>query len=145
MQLKLMFDGGSRGNPGIAGCGFVVLRNDQITYQSWAYLGDNVTNNEAEYEGFCRCMQWLELNISTDDHILIQGDSLLVINQFKGEWEVRSENLKPFFKKSQYLATKIGIDHSNVQHILRKKNTIADALANQAMDEKACGELITDV
>ena len=50
----LRFDGGSRGNPGRAGCGFVILTsksNDTPICYDYKYLGNNVTNNYAEYNG----------------------------------------------------------------------------------------------
>ena len=46
----LMFDGGSRGNPGTAGAGFVIYKNDDEIFAGCAPLG-HATNNFAEYKG----------------------------------------------------------------------------------------------
>ena len=45
---KLQFDGGARGNPGVGGAGAVLYKNDQEEWSNKSYLGDNITNNQAE-------------------------------------------------------------------------------------------------
>jgi len=127
---KLMFDGGSRGNPGIAGAGYVIYENNIEIYSEACPIGINNTNNEAEYLGLIYGLQKaVELNIKD---ILINGDSKLIIEQVTGNWKVKSKNLISLCQKSQLLLH--NFNKYGFQHILRKYNKRADELANIAMD-----------
>ena len=88
----IMFDGGSRGNPGNSGCGFVIYdsENNEIDH-GYKNIGFN-TNNVAEYTAL-----YLALILARKkeyNNIIIKGDSMLVINQLKGVWKVKNANLK---------------------------------------------------
>jgi ribonuclease HI len=129
----LRFDGGSRGNPGRAGCGFVILTsktNDTPICYDYKYLGNEETNNYAEYNGLIMGLEdVIKHNIK---NIIIEGDSLLVINQLLGKWKVKSENLKPLYEKASTLLKEF--DNYTLKHIPRSQNKKADKLANNAMD-----------
>ena len=129
----LRFDGGSRGNPGRAGCGFVILTsksNDTPICYDYKYLGNNVTNNYAEYNGLIMGLEdVIKHNIK---NIIIEGDSLLVINQLLGKWKVKSENLKSLYEKASTLLKEF--DNYTLKHIPRSENKKADKLANNAMN-----------
>jgi ribonuclease HI len=131
----LRFDGGSRGNPGKSGCGFVIHKsktNDTQIYSDCCYLGDNQTNNYAEYNGIIMGLEKaIKLNIKS---IIIEGDSLLVINQLLGKWKVKSENIKILHEKADNLLKMF--DYYTLTHIPRSKNKIADELANNSMDNQ---------
>lgn len=98
--IVVIFDGGSRGNPG-QGYGSYALRwpgqSQQIVQLRF---GDRVTNNEAEYDTLIAALesilQRLEDSQAAPDtaKVEIRGDSLLVINQVKGEWEVKEQRLQ---------------------------------------------------
>lgn len=130
----LRFDGGSRGNPGIGGCGFVLIispntkQEEHITGAN--YLGNNVTNNYAEYSGIIQGLKCALREQVT--HIHIEGDSMLVISQLLGTWKVKSENIKHLYEKAFELLQLF--THYGLSHILRKENKEADKLANIAMD-----------
>ena len=131
-QWKLQFDGGSRGNPGVGGAGAVLYKNDQEEWSKTFYLGDNVTNNQAEYKGLIGGLK----HVSTLDlpNLLVEGDSNLVINQVSGTWRVKNDGLKILHDEVQEFINKI--KDIRFQHIPRNENKRADQLANEAMDKK---------
>jgi ribonuclease HI len=128
----LRFDGGSRGNPGLGGCGAVIYHNHEEIWSGYMFVGDNVTNNYAEYSGLILGLkQALELNIN---HLLVEGDSLLVINQLTNVYKCKSKNLLELNETAKQLATEF--TSISFQHILRNKNKRADQLANFAVDHQ---------
>ena len=98
--IVVIFDGGSRGNPG-QGYGSYALRwpgqSQQIVQLRF---GDRVTNNEAEYDTLIAAieaiLQRLEDSGATTKSakVEIRGDSLLVVNQVKGLWEAKEARLQ---------------------------------------------------
>ena len=141
ISYTLMFDGGSRGNPGPCGCGFVIYHGNKSIYEGSKYLGTN-TNNYAEYMGLISGLEMAnKMNIKT---ITIKGDSLLVIKQMRGEYNVNSDNLKHLHKRASDASSKLKTCH--FVHVKRELNKVADALANKSMDmNKEIIETITDV
>jgi len=131
-QWKLQFDGGSRGNPGVGGAGAVLYKNNHEEWSNTFYLGDNVTNNQAEYRGLIGGLK----HVSTLDlpNLLVEGDSNLVINQVSGSWRVKNDELKILHDEVQEYINKI--KDITFQHIPRNENKRADQLANEAMDRK---------
>lgn len=120
-------DGGSRGNPGISGCGYY----DSVTKIGWyKYLG-KMTNNEAEYNGLL-----LALEKCKDANMIIHSDSKLVVNHVNGIYQCKSENLIPLYKK--VMAEK---HRFQIKHVLRDKNKFADRLVNKAMDDQKSGSM----
>ncbi len=128
----LRSDGGSRGNPGPAGAGFVLIDPSGVTiHEGGRFLGD-ATNNVAEYEALLWGIQ-VALNAGVDD-ITIECDSELIVRQLSGRYRVKNPGLKPLFEQTRAL---LGSFRSfRVDHIPRARNTEADALANAAMDAK---------
>ena len=127
----IFFDGGSRGNPGPCGCGFVIMNNNEteIIAQGSEFLGKN-TNNYAEYMGMILGIQKaLELDI---ENLIIKGDSQLVIKQMLKQYSVKAPNLIPLYNQAKNLI--LGFQDTKFYHIKRNLNTLADKLANHAMD-----------
>jgi len=129
----LYFDGGSRGNPGIAGSGSFIanIRGNEVWADSY-FIGRNNTNNEAEYTGLLRGLQHLAKIVQTGHTITVRGDSELVIKQMRGEYKVSSPNLKPLWKECQRIANTL--PHIVYEHVPRAANAKADALSNIGMD-----------
>lgn len=126
----LMFDGGSRGNPGVCGSGFVLYENNTIIAQDARVVSRKNTNNYAEYMALIiGLIKAKSLNIK---HLLVKGDSQLVINQVTGKYKVNSDNLKPLYKDAITLINYFDI--ITFEHIKRDLNKVADKLANDAMD-----------
>lgn len=127
----LYFDGGSRGNPGPAGYGYVLEGPDGETLAADGHAIGTATNNVAEYRGIIAGMRHaVELGIR---HLRVFGDSKLVIEQVKGAWRVRAEGLRALHLEASELARQF--DSITFEHVRRAGNAEADRLANVAMDE----------
>lgn len=128
----LFIDGASRHNPGHAGAGVVVKKNDRVITMKGFYLGIK-TNNQAEYLALLLALFFITHTAKPDDTITLISDSLLLVKQFRGEYKVRNEGLKPLYVLAQKLAQPYTI---NIEHVLREDNIEADALANEGIDKK---------
>jgi ribonuclease HI len=133
----LRFDGGSRGNPGEAGCGAVIYANSKSTLKEvWCgyfYMGNSLTNNQAEYGGLIEGLkQCVTMKLKS---LEIQGDSQLIIRQVQGVYQCRNEKLKPLYQKVHKLLAKFS--SISFMHVRRAENARADALANTAMDKES--------
>lgn len=127
----LRTDGGSRGNPGIAGVGFELL-GETVDQSAGAYIGE-ATNNVAEY----RALLWgltnaLALGVRS---VRVQADSQLMVRQILGEYKVKAAELKPLFEEALGLLARF--DEYEITHIPRELNAEADRRANEAMDAKS--------
>lgn len=126
----LMFDGGSRGNPGPSGAGYVIYCYDEEIAYGFQYVGA-ATNNIAEYTGLiCGLLAAAEIGI---EKLVIKGDSLLVLNQLTGVWAIKAPNLVPLYDEAKGILAEYFPD-AIVQHVKRAHNKRADELANNAMD-----------
>lgn len=131
-RLVIEADGGSRGNPGTAGSGAVVIdaTSGQVIREIARYVGI-ATNNVAEYVALIAGLQAaIEINPNAD--ILVRMDSKLVIEQMSGGWKIKHPDMISLGAQVQELARGLSISW---QWIPREQNTLADALANRAMDE----------
>jgi len=129
-KYTLMFDGGSRGNPGICGAGHVIMVNGKQIYSGSAIVSTKNTNNYAEYMSLINGMNdAYERGIK---HLEVKGDSLLVIKQVQGQWAVRKATLQNLHTE---VIDKITLfDTITFHHIPREQNKLADAEANKAMN-----------
>ena len=125
----LRTDGGSRGNPGPAGAGFVIERDGEIVCRAGRFLG-SVTNNVAEYEALI----WGLENVSAMGFgtVTVYADSELLVKQVNGQYRVKNEGLKPLFARALKLLREFTT--FKVSHVRREFNKEADEMANQAMD-----------
>ena len=127
----MQFDGGARGNPGIAGAGVVLLSPDgTVLHKKSVYLGDDITNNQAEYEALIMGLQ-LGLDLGYKK-LEVEGDSELIINQVTGNYKVRSSQLAVLLKRVVGVLDEM--EDIIIRHIPRNQNKIADELANEAMN-----------
>lgn len=137
-KIVLYTDGGSRGNPGIAGAGVVIKDYNGTTIKKVAKPLGIVTNNEAEYQAIIVGLETLKRIYGSGKiknyHIEIRSDSELVVSQLKGEYQVKEEKLMPLFIKIWNLQVK-DLPKITFSHIPREQNSEADALANEAMDQ----------
>ena len=133
----IQFDGGSRGNPGVGGAGAVIFSDDQHTNEVWFgcnYIGSTVTNNQAEYAGLILGLR--ECISRGYNEIHVEGDSMLVIKQMKGEFKIHHASLQKLCKEANEIIKEIPKDRITYNHIPRAKNKRADKLSNDAMDRK---------
>ncbi len=128
----LRTDGGSRGNPGPAGAGFVIEADGAIVCRGGKFIA-NATNNIAEYEAFI----WGLENVAALGYSEVQvfADSELLVKQINGQYRVKNEGLKPLFVKA--LGELRRFSAFKVSHVRREMNEAADAMANEAMDARA--------
>lgn len=130
-------DGGSRGNPGPAGYGSVVI--DAATGQTLAEAAEYIgvaTNNVAEYRGLIAGLRAAhELDPTATVHVRM--DSKLVIEQMSGRWKIKHPDMKPLaFEASKVFPA----PQVTYEWIPREQNKHADRLANEAMDAGKRGE-----
>ncbi|MEY4418145.1 MAG: hypothetical protein RIQ88_583 [Actinomycetota bacterium] len=124
-------DGGSRGNPGPAGSGCLLIdaQTNDILAEAAIFIGVS-TNNVAEYQAVLTGIQ-LANELAQESELLIRMDSKLVIEQLSGNWKVKHENMVDMF---QQVITALGKRKVSFEWIPREQNSRADKLANQAMD-----------
>jgi ribonuclease HI len=131
MHLNARTDGGARGNPGPAGIGVVIEdEHGKVLEEHAVFLGIK-TNNQAEYQAAILALQ--RAKKLGADSVKVFADSELVVKQASGLYKVKHVNIKPLFAELKTLMLQIG--HVKFEHVRREKNTHADALSNQAMDE----------
>lgn len=128
-EYKLNFDGCSKGNPGSSGAGAVLYKNGEEIWSNNFYIGENYTNNYAEYMGLI--IGLTEANIRNIKHLQVEGDSLLVINHMKGIYACRSKNLIDLYEEAKRLSSMFEV--IEFVHVLRHHNTRADELSNIAI------------
>lgn len=130
IEYLLQFDGCSKGNPGKAGSGAVIYKNKNEVWGKSLFIGNKNTNNEAEYIGLIIGLEEaINMGITK---LYVEGDSLLVIKQMKGEYKVKSENLYKLYEKAKKLEKQINtVVYS---HVYRDKNKRADELSNIALN-----------
>lgn len=129
---ELFVDGASRGNPGPAGAGIYIKKDGKEFLKKGFYLHKK-TNNEAEYLALVIGIYFLKKEVKPGERVRIVSDSELLVKQMKGEYRVKKEELKKLYllvnQESSFFSPEF-------EHVLREKNTHADALANQGVDNK---------
>ncbi len=127
-------DGGARGNPGRGAIGVIIRKEGQILTKYSAKIGNNVTNNVAEYKALIKA---LELAFEhTKKEVTCYLDSELIVNQLLGKYGVKNPALLVLFQKVQGLQDKF--TKVRYIHVSRwnKFQQIADGLLNDELDEK---------
>ena len=129
-------DGASRGNPGHASYGAVILNANtgDVVAERAAVLG-HATNNVAEYSGL---IAGLEVIASLDPQAIVEVrmDSKLVVEQMSGRWKIKSPDMRTLAMRAREI-----LPFQNVTYtwIPRNDNKAADALANEALDTHLAG------
>jgi ribonuclease HI len=132
-EARLYADGGSRGNPGPSASGFVILdAEDKTVVKKGTYLGIT-TNNQAEYHALKIGLQEaIDLHIRT---VHVYMDSMLVVNQMKGIFNVKNRDLWPLHEAIKELLTHF--EHVSFTHVPRELNKLADGEVNEVLDAAA--------
>jgi ribonuclease HI len=133
VEATLFTDGGSRGNPGPAASGAVLIAPDgQILHEVGHFLGV-ATNNVAE---------WTAVQIGLEaalEHgvrsLAVRMDSELVVRQLSGEYRVKHPDLQPLHGRVKSLLRKF--QHVDIAHVRRKDNALADGVVNRVLDQEA--------
>jgi ribonuclease H / adenosylcobalamin/alpha-ribazole phosphatase len=136
LRVIVEADGGSRGNPGPAGFGAVVLDagSGEVLAERLGGLG-MTTNNVAEYQGLVAGLRAAaELGAHT---VEVRMDSKLVVEQMSGRWKIRHAQLQPLAQQARETAA--SFRQVTYHWVPREQNRRADKLANEAMDAQARG------
>lgn len=124
-------DGGSRGNPGPAGYGSVVLdpKTGEALAEAAEYIGV-ATNNVAEYKGLIAGLKAAK-TLDPAAVVHVRMDSKLVVEQMSGRWKIKHPDMKPLAAEAARIFPAGQVSY---EWIPREKNKHADRLANEAMD-----------
>jgi ribonuclease HI len=123
------FDGASRGNPGNAGAGALMINNEgKVVWEKAVFLGKK-TNNEAEYLALITLLKAAkEQGIKT---LKVFGDSKLVISQVSRQWKINLPHLRLLAQRVWDLSEGMDISY---HWIPREENKRADILSNEGID-----------
>ncbi|MEK7519427.1 MAG: ribonuclease HI family protein, partial [Patescibacteria group bacterium] len=136
-KIIIYTDGGSRGNPGPSALGAVFCNQKGEIIKSYSeFLGDNLTNNEAEYQAVIFALQKFKAlfgkKLAKNTEIELKSDSELLVKQLTGQYKILEPNIQSLFIKIWNL--KIDFKKIQFKQIPRNKNKEADRLANEALD-----------
>lgn len=132
MKLTIYTDGGSRGNPGPSATGIVIKdETGKIVAAYGEYLGTQ-TNNFAEYSAIISALKKAKELGATEVECL--ADSKLVIEQLSGHWKVKEPTIQKLFIEAWNALHQF--KPYSLKHIMREKNTQADAEVNKVLDAR---------
>jgi ribonuclease HI len=135
-KVLIYCDGGSRGNPGPAAIGAVVLDPSVDPPRLLATVSECIgetTNNVAEYRALIAGLEAAAPFGASSVHV--RADSMLVVEQLRGKWRVRQPHLRPLYDEARALLARY--ESVKLEHVRREFNTDADALVNAALDALA--------
>jgi ribonuclease HI len=124
-------DGGSRGNPGPAAVAAVVTDPSGEMLAERAETIGEATNNVAEYRALLLGID-LAKQVGADE-VEFVGDSMLIVEQVRGNWKVKQEHLRPLHTKVRDALR--DLESWSIRHVKRGENERADELLNEALDE----------
>ncbi len=136
-KISIYTDGGARGNPGPAAAGAVFYNEKREKIKEYGkYLGDNLTNNEAEYMaaifGLEKFKSFFGKRIAKETEVVLCSDSELLVNQLNGKYKIENEKLQPLFLKLWNL--RLDFRKVKISAVSRTKNKDADRMVNEVLD-----------
>ena len=139
-KIIIYTDGGSRGNPGPAAGGVIFCNEKGEAFKKFSeYLGDNFTNNEAEYQAVIFALKKFKAlfgkKLVALTEIELRSDSELLIKQLKGEYKILEPKIVSLFITVWNL--RIDFKKIKFKRISRAKNREADRLVNEALNSQA--------
>jgi len=127
--FTLYTDGASKGNPGHAGVGAVILKNGKPFWEGKKYIGQT-TNNTAEYRALILGLSFLtEQGLAGS--LKIFSDSQLMVRQLNGAYKIKQAHLKKLAEEVHQLLN--SFPSHEIIYIPREQNSKADGLANEAI------------
>jgi len=129
--VRLWIDGGSRGNPGRSAIGVILEDESGEVLDSVSRVIGVTTNNVAEYRALITGLEMAGRAGAREVDVL--SDSELLVKHIRGEYRLRSENLRALHEEAKRLMA--GFEHVSLRHVGRGQNARADALVNQALDQ----------
>lgn len=138
-KITIYIDGGSQGNPGPSALGIVFCNEKGQCFKKYSeYLGDNLTNNEAEYQALIFALQKFKAlfgkKLAKNTDLEIKSDSELLIKQLKGEYKILEPKIQTLF----ITVWNLKLDFKKIKFTLipREKNKEADALVGEVLKDK---------
>jgi probable phosphoglycerate mutase len=139
-------DGGSRGNPGVAGYGALVRdpATGRVLWEGAAPLGI-ASNNVAEYSGLIAGLRAAQ-TIAPGADVEVRMDSKLVVEQMAGRWKIKHQDMRRLALDARELAADVSASGGSVRYtwIPREQNKDADALSNVGMDGRTVDRRLDD-
>jgi len=138
-KIIIYTDGGSRGNPGPAAIGVVFCNERGQVFKKYSkYIGENLTNNEAEYQAVIFSLEKFKKifgkKLAKISEIEIRSDSQLLIKQLNGEYKILNPKIQTLFLKVWNL--RLDFKRVKFKLVSRQKNKIADSLVNEALENR---------
>ena len=139
-KIIIYTDGGSRGNPGPAAIGAVFCNEKGEIFKKYSeYLGEDFTNNEAEYQAVIFALNKFKAlfgkKLASQTEIELRSDSELLIKQLVGVYKILEPKIQPLFITLWNL--KLDFKRVKFKLISREKNKEADRLVNEILDSQA--------
>ncbi len=122
------FDGATQPNPGQRGIGGLLLSPSGQRFEISQAIGYG-TNNEAEYEALIAVLS--EAVMQKVTHLIVRGDSKLVLSQVSGDWKCESPALIELRNEAQAWLKRI--KQVKLVWIPREENVDADNLSVKAL------------
>jgi ribonuclease HI len=124
-------DGASRGNPGPAGVGYVVVSETGETLKQGGEFIGFATSRVAEYYALEEGMKVaIDLGVKS---VRFVTDSLMVANQMNGIFQIKNQDILPIYEDVQKLLEDFEV--VAFTHVPRSQNAAADREANLAIDQ----------
>lgn len=138
-KIIIYTDGGSRGNPGPAAAGIVFYNERGQDFKKYSqYLGDHLTNNEAEYGAVIFALkkfkQLFGKKVAKVSEIEMKSDSELLVKQLNGKYKITDSKIQVLF--IQVWNLRLDFKKVKFAFVSRGKNKEADLLVNEALDSK---------
>jgi ribonuclease HI len=130
-RAHVYFDGASRGNPGPAAIGWVIVTSEGIVAEGGERIG-RTTNNQAEYAALITALEAAEEYGYGEVHA--RGDSELIVKQVRGEYDTNNPELRE--QRVRALELLSSFDEWSLEYVPREVNDRADGLANEALDQE---------
>ncbi|GAB2768258.1 bifunctional RNase H/acid phosphatase [Nocardioides salsibiostraticola] len=142
-RIVIEADGASRGNPGPASYGVVLMdaENGSVLAQEGTVIG-RATNNVAEYRGLVAGLKLVERVAPNAAAVEVRMDSKLVVEQMRGVWKIKHPEMQRLAREASEVIAAAGFDMTYTW-IPRADNSAADQLANEALDGTRDGVTVT--
>lgn len=149
LDTKIFTDGGCEPNPGKAGSGIAVYRNDVVEELWYGLYNPNGTNNTAELHALHQALIMAQSDVANGKSVAIFCDSkysIQCVTQWAINWQKKGwkkpsgeiknlELIKEMFALHQQLKDKIQVLHVN-GHVGVEGNELADRMSIIAIGKK---------
>jgi len=138
-KIIIYTDGGSRGNPGPAAIGVIFCNEKEQKIKEYEeFLGDNFTNNEAEYYAVIFALKKFKSlfgkKLANSSEVEIRSDSEFLVNQLQGLYKILDQKIGSLFLELWNL--RLDFKKIRFKYIARENNKDADRLVNEALDNR---------